>query len=85
MNFSLSFQQKPLGQLELDHEGYNVDAITVVKHRTLLKKVLADIYEHGLEDRLQGDRAVTHTVLPTSKEFLLLLTSRLSLLGYEVA
>lgn len=85
MNLSLSFQGKPIGILELNKQDFNVEAISVVKQRTLLKKILHEVYEHGLIDQIQGNRMVEHTVLPGSKEFLSLLALRLSLLGYEVA
>lgn len=85
MNLSLSFQGKLVGVLELNTQEYKVDAISVLKHRTLLKKILHEVYTQGLVDQIQGNRAIEHVVLPGSAEFLSLLVLRLTSLGYEVA
>ncbi|MBP7134309.1 hypothetical protein KBA73_03765 [Patescibacteria group bacterium] len=85
MKFKLSYKETSLGLLDIGPKEYTVDTVTDAKHKKVLDRILKEVYLNGIFSDLHAQHVIRQIIRPAEKEFLLILSGRLSRLGYTLS
>lgn len=83
MWLTISHQKKPIGEVELSHESFELK-VRARKEKTFLQNLFSIYYQQGITGGVDKDRLRAEPLRSTDPRFIHELVIRLHALGYHV-